>query len=66
MRQRKTEYWVYAEDEWKVTENLTVNMGVRYNIFNALQVLNNQAVPFDFGTCGGFCPNERFVFPSAL
>jgi hypothetical protein len=61
-RQRKTEYWVYAEDEWKATDNLTVNMGVRYNIFNALHALNNQAVPFDFGTCGGFCPNTASFF----
>jgi Carboxypeptidase regulatory-like domain/TonB dependent receptor len=62
VRQRKTEYWVYAEDEWKVTENFTVNMGVRYNIFNALHAVNNDAVPFDFGTCGGFCPRTYSFF----
>ncbi len=62
VRQRKNEYWVYAEDEWKVTENFTVNMGVRYNIFNALHAVNNQAAPFDFGTCGGFCPNSDAYF----
>lgn len=62
VRQRKTQYWAYAEDEWKVTENFTVNMGVRYNIFNALHAVNNQAVPFDFGTCGGFCPNTSSFF----
>jgi len=62
VRQRKTQYWVYAEDEWKVTENLTINMGVRYNIFNALHAVNNQAVPFDFGTCGGFCPRTDSFF----
>src|SRR5271165_3895493 len=62
VRQRKTQYWIYAEDEWKVSENFTVNMGVRYNIFNALHAVNNQAVPFDFGTCGGFCPNTYSFF----
>ena len=62
VRQRKTQYWLYAEDEWKVTENFTVNMGVRYNIFNALHAVNNQAAPFDFGTCGGFCPNTYSFF----
>ncbi|MBV9266786.1 MAG: TonB-dependent receptor [Acidobacteriaceae bacterium] len=62
VRQRKTEYWVYAEDEWKVRPNLTVNAGVRYNIFNALHALNNGAVPFDFGTCGGFCPRSYSYF----
>lgn len=62
VRQRKTQYWIYAEDEWKVSENFTVNMGVRYNIFNALHALNNDAVPFDFGTCGGFCPRTFSFF----
>ncbi|MBV9503580.1 MAG: TonB-dependent receptor, partial [Acidobacteriia bacterium] len=62
VRQRKTQYWIYAEDEWKVTQNFTVNMGVRYNIFNALHAVNNEAVPFDFATCGGFCPNTYSFF----
>ena len=62
VRQRKNEYWAYAEDEWKVTENFTVNMGVRYNIFNALQAISNDDVPFDFGTCGGFCPRTDAFF----
>src|SRR5271166_5159848 len=62
VRQRKTQYWIYAEDEWKVSENFTVNLGVRYNIFNALHAVNNQAAPFDFGTCGGFCPNTYSYF----
>jgi hypothetical protein len=62
VRQRKNEYWVYAEDEWKVTSNLTINAGVRYNIFNALHAIDNDAVPFDFATCGGFCPNTDAYF----
>ena len=62
VRQRKNEYWLYAEDEWKVTPNLTINAGVRYNIFNALHALHNQAAPFDFATCGGFCPNTYSYF----
>jgi Carboxypeptidase regulatory-like domain/TonB dependent receptor len=62
VRQRKNEYWVYAEDEWKVTQNFTVNMGVRYNIFNALHAVNNNDDPFDFGTCGGFCPRNYSFF----
>jgi hypothetical protein len=62
VRQRKNEYWVYAEDEWKVTPNLTINAGVRYNIFNALHATGNHDVPFDFATCGGFCPNTDAYF----
>ena len=62
VRQRKTEYFFYAEDEWKVSPNLTINAGVRYNVFNALHAVNNNAVPFDFATCGGFCPNTYSYF----
>jgi hypothetical protein len=62
VRQRKNQYWLYAEDEWKVTDNLTVNIGVRYNIFNALHAVNNEALPFDFTTCGGFCPKTDAYF----
>jgi hypothetical protein len=62
VRQRKTEYFAYAEDEWKVSPNLTINAGVRYNIFNALHALHNDDVPFDFATCGGFCPNTYAYF----
>src|SRR5579862_1537137 len=62
VRQRKNEFWAYAEDEWKITPNLTINAGVRYNFFNALHALNHQAVPFDFATCGGFCPSTDSYF----
>ena len=55
-RQRKTQYWGYAQDEWKVTPNLTVTAGIRYNYFNVLHEINHNAIPFDFGTCGGYCP----------
>jgi hypothetical protein len=62
VRQRKTEYFAYAEDEWKVNPNLTINAGVRYNIFNALQAIDNDDAPFDFATCGGFCPRTDAYF----
>jgi hypothetical protein len=62
VRQRKTQYWGYAQDEWKVAPNLTITAGVRYNYFNALHAINNDDVPFDFGTCGGYCPNTYSYF----
>ena len=37
-------------------------MGVRYNIFNALHAVHNDAAPFDFATCGGFCPSSYSFF----
>jgi hypothetical protein len=62
VRQRKGEYWGYVQDEWKITPNLIVTGGLRYNFFNALHAINNQDIPFDFGTCGGYCPNTDSYF----
>lgn len=62
VRQRKTEYWGYVQDEWKMTSNLTVTAGIRYNFFNALHAIGNDDVPFDFGTCGGYCPRTDSFF----
>ncbi len=64
VRQRKTQYWGYVQDEWKVTRNLTVTAGIRYNFFNVFHAINNDDVPFDFGTCGGYCPRtDTFTHP---
>jgi len=62
VRQRKTQYFGYVQDEWKLTPNLTITAGVRYSFFNALHALNNDAVPFDFATCGGYCPRTYAFF----
>ena len=62
VRQRKNQYWGYVQDEWKVTRNLTISAGIRYNYFNALHAVNNQDDPFDFGTCGGYCPRNYSFF----
>jgi len=62
VRQRKTQYFAYVQDEWKATANLTITAGVRYNFFNALHAIGNHDVPFDFGTCGGYCPNTDAFF----
>jgi hypothetical protein len=54
---RKLEAYGYAEDEWKVLPNLTLNLGVRYSFFNLFHEVFGRAIPFDFATCGpqGFC-----------
>ncbi len=54
---RKTEAYSYAEDEWKLHPNLTLNLGVRYTFYNIFHEVNGKAIPFDFATCGpvGFC-----------
>ena len=62
VRQRKTQYFGYVQDEWKATPNLTITAGIRYNFFNALHAIGNDDVPFDFATCGGYCPRTDSFF----
>ena len=49
---RKTDFMGYAQDELKVTPNLTLNLGVRYSVFDLFQEAHGKANPFDFDTCG--------------
>jgi hypothetical protein len=62
VRQRKVQYFGYAQDEWKATPNLTITAGIRYNFFNALHAIHDDDVPFDFATCGGYCPRTDSFF----
>lgn len=66
---RKTEVYSYAEDEWKLRPNLTLNLGVRYSFYNIFHEVNGKAIPFDFASCGpvGFCgAGASFGNPNTL
>ncbi len=54
---RKNDYVGYAQDEYKWSPDLTLNLGLRYTIFDLFHEVNGLANPFDFATCGpqGFC-----------
>jgi hypothetical protein len=54
---RKNDYFLYAQDEFKWRQNLVLNLGVRYSIFDLFSEAHGKADPFDFATCGaqGFC-----------
>ena len=54
---RKNDYFVYAQDEYKLRPNLVLNLGLRYTIFDLFDERNGKANPFDFATCGaqGYC-----------
>ncbi len=54
---RKTWFIGYVQDEYKPATNLTLNLGVRYTVFDLFHEAHGRANPFDFGTCGaqGFC-----------
>jgi hypothetical protein len=51
--------WIvgYGQDEFKIRPNFTMNLGVRYTVFQIFNEANGKANPFDFETCGprGFC-----------
>jgi hypothetical protein len=64
-RMRKTSYFGYVQDEFKLRPNLTINAGLRYEFYNDFHEVTGRAIPFDFQTCGGFCaPNAPFLFPA--
>jgi hypothetical protein len=63
----KTEYFGYVQDTWKLLPELTVNVGLRYEFFNAFHEQFGRDLPFDLTTCGGFCPQgSAFDFPKEL
>jgi hypothetical protein len=41
---------LYVEDTWKVTERLTLNLGLRYQLFTPWIEVNNQQSNYDFAT----------------
>ena len=64
-RMRKTQEAGYVQDEYKVRPNLTLNAGLRYEYFSVFHEATGRAAPFDFATCGGFCPHgSAFYFPT--
>ncbi len=44
---RQTYYVGYAQDEWKIRPNLTMNYGVRYEFYSVLREARNLQVLFD-------------------
>jgi len=63
-RLRKTQFYTYAEDEFRVSPKLVLNLGLRYSFFNVFHETNNRAIPFDLATCGGYCaPGSAFTYP---
>lgn len=66
---RKTEVYAYAQDEWKLRQNLTSIAGLRYSFYNRFHEVFDKAIPFDFGSCGpqGFCgAGAEFSQPNIL
>ena len=64
-RMRKTQESGYVQDEFKWKPNFTITAGLRYEYFSVFHESTGRAAPFDFETCGGFCPSgAAFYFPT--
>lgn len=64
-RLAEQEYYIaYAQDEWKIRLNITLNYGLRYEYYSPLRENSNGQVLFDI-TNGTLPPNDEKAFRTA-
>ena len=60
----KVESFGYVQDQFKMSKNLTMTFGLRYEFFNVFHEVHNRSRAFDPITCGGNCPQgAQFTYP---
>ncbi len=63
---RTDTFAVFAQDDWKVRPNLTLNLGLRYEYFSPLKEKNNQLNNFLLGPAGQELTGGRLVQMNSL
>lgn len=53
---RRTFFQGYAQDEFRVKPQLTLNLGLRYEYYSVMHEILNRSAVVDITGCGGFCP----------
>jgi hypothetical protein len=49
-------YAFYVQDDWKITPKLTLNLGLRYELFTTIKERHNQLATFDLATASLIVP----------
>jgi len=52
---RRTFYMPYFQDEWKLTQNFTLNLGLRWEYYGVAQEADNRTTVFDVNEFHGVC-----------
>jgi hypothetical protein len=56
---RRQIYSVYALDDWKVTPRLTLNLGLRYELFTTIKEANDHQANFNFSSLALIVPKGQ-------
>ena len=53
---RRTFAMGYVQDDFKISQDLTLNLGLRYEYYSVAHEILNRSAVVDILGCGGFCP----------